>query len=239
MSPSARRMDPYKSFKFRIMWDGEYIAGASLITGLEPSSVADLDAAGSPGDVQHEPVVLEGVVTSDQDFLDWARIKTSPAPEPAADDDDSRQIVVEQYTGDSLHAPYTLYRCWVSEFQALSDLDANAAMVAIELCSWTMKGCMCGRVAGGSSWLRLRDTPGRPVPSTSEVHETEGDRVLFTRVHSPSPVCCFDWPSYYTSQEVDYSLQCRFLECHTGESGARCGVDHMDAHTVLPKSWTR
>jgi hypothetical protein len=48
MSPSARRMDPYKSFKFRIMWDGEYIAGASLITGLEPSSVADLDAAGSP-----------------------------------------------------------------------------------------------------------------------------------------------------------------------------------------------
>jgi phage tail-like protein len=191
------------------------------------------------GDVQHEPVVLEGVVTSDQDFLDWARIKTSPAPEPAADDDDSRQIVVERYTGDSLHAPYTLYRCWVSEFQALPDLDANAAMVAIELCSWTMKGCMCGRVAGGSSWLRLRDTPGRPVPSTSEVHETEGDRVLFTSCPCPSPVCCFDWPSYYTSQEVDYSLQCRFLECHTGESGARCGVDHMDAHTVLPKSWTR
>ena len=30
MSPSATRMDPYKNFKFRIMWDGEYIAGASL-----------------------------------------------------------------------------------------------------------------------------------------------------------------------------------------------------------------
>ena len=132
MSPSATRKDPYKSFKFRIMWDGEYIAGASLITGLEPSSAADLDAAGSAGDVKHEPVVLEGVVTSNRDFLDWARLTTSSAPEPAADDD-PRQIVVEQYTGDSLHATYTLYRCWVSEFQALPDLDADATLVAIEL----------------------------------------------------------------------------------------------------------
>ncbi len=132
MSPSATRMDPYKNFKFRIMWDGEYIAGASLITGLEPSSAADLDAAGSAGDVKHEPVVLEGVVTSNQDFLDWARLKTSTAPKPAADGD-PRQIVVEQYTGDNVHATYTLYRCWVSEFQALPDLDANANMVAIEL----------------------------------------------------------------------------------------------------------
>ena len=47
--------------------------------------------------------------------------------------DDPRQIVVEQYTGDSLHATYTLYRCWVSEFQALPDLDADATLVAIEL----------------------------------------------------------------------------------------------------------
>jgi len=133
MSPSAATgQNPYKSFKFRIMWDGEYIAGASLITGLEPSSAADLDAAGSPGDVKHEPVILEGVVTSNQDFLDWARLKTSTAPEPAADDN-PRRIVVEQYTGDSLHATYTLYRSWVSEFQALPDLDANANLVAIEL----------------------------------------------------------------------------------------------------------
>src|SRR5215212_10654853 len=99
MSPAATRMDPYKNFKFRIMWDGEYIAGASLITGLEPSSAADLDAAGSAGDVKHEPVVLEGVVTSHQDFLDWARLTTSTAPKPAAYGD-PRQIVVEQYTGD-------------------------------------------------------------------------------------------------------------------------------------------
>ena len=132
MSPSATRMDPYKNFKFRIMWDGEYIAGASLITGLEPSSAADLDAAGSAGDVKHEPVVLEGVVTSNQDFLDWARLKTSTAPKPAVDGD-PRQIVVEQYAGDNLHATYTFYRCWVSDFQALPDLDANANMVAIEL----------------------------------------------------------------------------------------------------------
>ena len=110
MSLPAPRKDPYESFKFRIMWDGEYIAGASLITGLEPSSAADLDAAGSPGDVKYEPVILEGVVTGNQDFLDWARLRTSAAPEPAADDD-PRQIVVEQYTGDSLHAMYTLYRC--------------------------------------------------------------------------------------------------------------------------------
>ena len=48
-------------------------------------------------------------------------------------DGDPRQIVVEQYTGDNLHATYTFYRCWVSDFQALPDLDANANMVAIEL----------------------------------------------------------------------------------------------------------
>ena len=34
-SVNAQRFDPYKNFKFRLKWDGCYVAGISKVSGLK------------------------------------------------------------------------------------------------------------------------------------------------------------------------------------------------------------
>ena len=132
MSASASGgLDPYQNFKFRIMWDGTYVAGASLINGIQPLTEGEIEAAEASGHLKHEPVVLEGVVSGDREFVAWARIEESTSPEPAHDGN-PREIVIEQRNGDTLQATYTLLQCWVSEFEALPDMDGNVNLIAIE-----------------------------------------------------------------------------------------------------------
>ena len=113
MSASASGgLDPYQNFKFRIMWDGTYVAGASLITGIQPLTEGE-------------------IVSGDREFVAWARIEESTSPEPAHDGN-PREIVIEQRNGDTLQATYTLLQCWVSEFEALPDMDGNVNLIAVE-----------------------------------------------------------------------------------------------------------
>ena len=32
---NPQRLDPYKNFKFRLKWDGQYVAGVSKVSGLK------------------------------------------------------------------------------------------------------------------------------------------------------------------------------------------------------------
>jgi phage tail-like protein len=44
-----------------------------------------------------------------------------------------KDIIIELYNeAGQLAIAYKVFRCWVSEFQALPDLDANANAIAIE-----------------------------------------------------------------------------------------------------------
>ena len=123
---------PYAAFNFRIVWAGVTVAGASIITGIDLPTEAELETADSSGHLKYEPLVLEGVVTGDTDFLEWAR--SSAAEDPGnIEDRDTRQFVVEQYIGDDLRATHTLYTCWVSDYQALHDVDGDDGLAAIEV----------------------------------------------------------------------------------------------------------
>jgi len=141
---NPRRFDPYKNFKFRVKWDGRYVAGISKVSALKRSTeVVEHREGGdpstsrkSPGRSKYEPITLERGVTHDIDFEQWANKVWNfgaGAGSEASLADFRKDIIIDVFNeaGQKVLA-YQLYRCWVSEYQALPDLDANANAVAIQ-----------------------------------------------------------------------------------------------------------
>lgn len=138
------RFDPYKNFKFRVKWDGRYVAGVSKVSSLKRSTEPIEHRQGgdpstirkSPGRTKYEPITLERGVTHDVEFEKWAnKVWNFGAGlgSEASLKDFRKDIILEIYNeaGQPVIA-YKIYRCWVSEYQAMPDLDANANAVAIQ-----------------------------------------------------------------------------------------------------------
>jgi len=143
-SVNAQRVDPYKNFKFRVKWDGRYVAGVSKVSALKRSTELVEHREGgdpsttrkSPGRTKYEPITLERGVTHDSEFEKWANKVWNHGAGLGAEtslQDFRKDIIIEVYNeaGQTVLA-YKVYRCWPSEFQALPDLDANANVVAIQ-----------------------------------------------------------------------------------------------------------
>jgi phage tail-like protein len=143
-SVNAQRFDPYKNFKFRVKWDGRYVAGVSKVGALKRSTeVVEHREGGdpsttrkSPGRTKYEPITLERGVTHDTEFEKWANKVWnfgSGLGSEVSLADFRKDVIVEVYNeaGQKVIA-YNVFRCWVSEFQSLPDLDANANAVAIQ-----------------------------------------------------------------------------------------------------------
>ena len=141
---NPKRFDPYKNFKFRVKWDGRYVAGVSKMSGLRRTTevIHHREGGGpsttrkSPGLTEFAPITLERGVTHDPEFENWANKVWSLGAGLGAEvslKDFRKDIVLELYneTGQVVLA-YKIYRCWISEYQVLPDLDANANAVAIE-----------------------------------------------------------------------------------------------------------
>ena len=143
-SVNARRFDPYKNFKFRVRWDGRYVAGVSKVGALKRTTeVVEHREGGdpstsrkSPGRVKFEPITLERGVTHDPEFERWANKVWNFGSGLGAEvslEDFRKDLILELYNeAGQLVAAYKVFRAWVSEFQALPDLDANANAVAIQ-----------------------------------------------------------------------------------------------------------
>ena len=143
-SVNTGRFDPYKNFKFKIKWDGKYVAGISKVSSLKRSTeVVEHRAGGdpstahkSPGRQKYEAITLERGLTQDKNFHDWAgRVWNFNAGlgSEVSLANFRKDIYLEFYNeAGQLVIAYKIYRCWVSEYQALPDLDANANAVAIE-----------------------------------------------------------------------------------------------------------
>lgn len=143
-SINPTRFDPYKNFKFRIKWDGKYVAGISKVSALKRSTEPVEHREGgdpstsrkSPGRTKYEPITLERGVTHDLEFEKWANkvwnLNEKPETEVSLKDF-RKDIMLEVYNeaGQKVIA-YNIYRCWVSEYQSLPDFDANANAIAIE-----------------------------------------------------------------------------------------------------------
>ena len=141
---NALRFDPYKNFKFRVKWDGRYVAGVSKVTALKRTTEVVKHREGgdpsttrkSPGRSEFEAVTLERGVTHDTEFEKWANKIWNFGAGLGAEAslaDFRKDVLLDVYNeAGQLVLSYKLYRCWVSEFQALPDLDANANAVAIQ-----------------------------------------------------------------------------------------------------------
>jgi len=138
------RVDPYKNFKFRVKWDGRYVAGVSKISALRRTTEVVQHREGgdpstshkSPGRTEYEPITLARGVTHDPAFEQWAAKVWQFGAAPGAEvslKDFRKDIVIEVHNeAGQLVLAYRVFRCWVSEYQALPDLDANSDAVMLE-----------------------------------------------------------------------------------------------------------
>jgi phage tail-like protein len=168
-SVNAQRFDPYKNFKFRVKWDGRYVAGISKVGALKRTTeVVKFREGGdpsssrkSPARTEFEPITLERGVTHDVEFERWAarvwNLNVGLGSESSLKDF-RKDIQIEVYNeaGQKVLA-YSVFRCWVSEYQALPDLDANANAVAIQHIKLENEG-----------WERDYEVPEPSEPTFSE-----------------------------------------------------------------------
>jgi phage tail-like protein len=143
-SVNAQRFDPYKNFKFRVKWDGRYVAGVSKVGGLKRTTkVVKHRDGGDPsssressGRSEYDAISFERGVTHDLEFEKWANKVWnygSGLGSEASPRDFRKDLLIEVYNeAGQLAITYKVYRCWVSEYQAMPDLDANANAVAIQ-----------------------------------------------------------------------------------------------------------
>lgn len=143
-SVNISRFDPYKNFKFRVKWDGRFVAGISKVSALKRTTEVVKHREGgdpsttrkSPGRTEYEAITFDRGVTHDLEFEQWANkvwhFKEGLGTESSLKDF-RKDLIIEVYNeAGQLALAYKVYRCWVSEYQALPDLDANANAVAIQ-----------------------------------------------------------------------------------------------------------
>jgi phage tail-like protein len=139
---NTTRIDPYKNFKFRVTVDGQPVAGVSKVSGLKRTTEVVTHRDGgdlstkrhSPGVTSFEPVTLERGITYDETFESWASSVYSVQGDAGMSLATFRKdIVIELYNlqGTKVRA-WKVYRCWVSEFTAVPELDANGNAIAFE-----------------------------------------------------------------------------------------------------------
>ena len=168
---NAQRFDPYKNFRFRLKWDGHYVAGISKVSGLKRTTAVVKHRDGgdpstsrkSPGLTDYEPITLERGVTYDLDFEAWAakvwQIGAGLGAEVSLRDF-RKDVILDFYNeAGQLAISYKIYRAWVSEYQALPDLDANANAVAIQHIKLENEG-----------WDRDVSVPEPTEPSFTSTH---------------------------------------------------------------------
>lgn len=140
-SVNTDRFDPYLNFKFKVMFDGDYVAGLSKCSALRRvTEVTPWHEAGDhagprqiPGKTRYEPITLESGITLDHRFEQWAQAVNNYKGEAAM----SLRAFRKNLTIDvfnlqgGLVLRYNVYRCWVSEYQALPELSADGHAVML------------------------------------------------------------------------------------------------------------
>lgn len=147
---NALRQDPYKHHMFRIKADGIYVAGLSKMGPLTRSTTVVSHRVGgdpsrdrkSPGLTSYSAAVLEQGVTHDLTFEAWANKVADPTSPGVSLADFRKDLIVDLFNeAGQLVISYQLFRCWVSDYTAMPQLDAATAGAAIrsikiEMESW-------------------------------------------------------------------------------------------------------
>lgn len=143
-SVNTHRFDPYQNYKFRVKWDGRYVAGIQKVGSLRRTTEVVKHREGSdpsssrkmPGRTEYEAITLERGVTHDAEFEKWAnkvwQYGTGLGSEVSLKDFRKDLIIELLNESGQVALAYKVHRCWVSEYQALPDLDANGNGIAIQ-----------------------------------------------------------------------------------------------------------
>ncbi len=140
-SVNQSRIDPYKKFRFRVKWDNKVVAGVSKMSPLKRTTEVITHREGgdisvdrkSPGKTSFASIVLERGVTHDLEFEAWANLAFNKKTDSMSLKTFRKDITIELLNEAGVTAiSYKVYRCWVSEYTALPDLDAGANAVAIQ-----------------------------------------------------------------------------------------------------------
>jgi len=144
VSSTSQSPDPYLNFKFRIKWQGKYVAGLSKCSALKRSTEATPFREGGdpstnrvlPGQTKFEPITLERGMTQDLEFETWAsqvwNYRAGQGMESSLANF-RRNITLEFYNAaGQLVYSYNIYNCWPSEYTAMPELDSSSNAVAIQ-----------------------------------------------------------------------------------------------------------
>ena len=142
-SVNEHRFDPYRNFKFKIKWDGQYVAGLMKCSALKKTTeVTDWYEAGDrstpyklPGKTTYEAITLEAGVTHDTTFEEWANKVNNFESDAKMSLKEFRKdpVIIDVFNLQGAKAlSYVVHRCWVSEYQALPELDASGNAVMIQ-----------------------------------------------------------------------------------------------------------
>ncbi len=167
---NAHRIDPYKNYKFRVIMEGRPVLGVSKVSTLKRTTEVVKHREGgenstdhkSPGRTTYEAVTMERGITHDRAFEQWANQVHPYSGDPGMDLKNYKKDLTLEVMNEKGHVVfrYFLFRCWVSEFTAMPELDANANAVAIESIKIELEG-----------WDRDTDTkePNEedPVPASA------------------------------------------------------------------------
>ncbi|MCK9296402.1 MAG: phage tail protein [Desulfobulbaceae bacterium] len=139
---NTHRFDPYRNFKFKIKWDGKYVAGLAKCSALKKSTeVKEWREGGDPstsrklpGKTSYDGITLEAGVTHDTTFEEWANLINNFQSDASMSLKNFRKdVVIDVFNlQGSKVLSYKVYRCWVSEYQALPGLDAGGNEVMIQ-----------------------------------------------------------------------------------------------------------
>jgi phage tail-like protein len=147
---NAHRYDPYKNFRFTILWDGKPVLGVSKVSSLKRTTEVVRHRSGgdnstdfkSPGRTTYEAITLERGLTHDREFERWANMVHAYAGDALMDLANYKKELTLEVKNERGQVPfrYFLHQCWVSEYTAIPDLDANANAVAIESMKIELEG---------------------------------------------------------------------------------------------------
>jgi phage tail-like protein len=138
----AKAFDPLLTYRFRVKWNGSYVAGVTRVSGLtdsgaEASRAQPPPALEIPEQSDFQPVHLERGIITDSAFEDWANLVWSfPDAGLLGDEpemsDFRKELQIELY--DEAGQPvlgWTIHKCWPSEYTALPELDSDSNAVAL------------------------------------------------------------------------------------------------------------
>lgn len=166
---NPHRYHELPNYKFLVIVDGQVVAGVSKVSALKRTTEVIKHRAGgdpsssrkSPGRTEYEPITLERGKTFDSAFEQWANKVWNYGSGLGSESSlrDMRKDILIQHLNEAgqVAMAYRIYNCWVSEFQTLPDLDANANAVAIEMMKLENEG-----------WERDYDQPEPAEPSFTE-----------------------------------------------------------------------